>query len=416
MNRVERLIEIARKKKRVVIGLMSGTSVDAIDAVLVRIEGNARDGARIEKLRFGSFGFPQEIQTRIKLLFERERDRKLTDPVTGEHPAPWTIEEICHLDFVLGELFAQAANRLVADAGMKNEDIDLIAAAGQTIWHRPRPTTEPSTADLPWLDEPITTRSTLAIGQAAVIAERTGIITMGDLRVRDVAAGGHGAPLVAYFDWGQLRHPKLARAMQNIGGIANVTFIPPNARLDEVVAFDTGPGNMVIDSLMYLVTKGAETFDRDGERASRGTVREDVLEWCMSDPYFQLKPPKTTGRERFGRQFAARMAERFQHVAVDDLIATATAFTAESIAHAYREFIGSHVDEMIVAGGGAKNPALLRMLRERLPDTEIKVYEFLQEKEAMAMALIASDSISGLDTNVASVTGGNSTILGKICL
>jgi len=416
VNRVERLIEIARKKKRVVIGLMSGTSVDAIDAVLVRIEGNARDGARIEKLRFGSFGFPQEIQTRIKLLFERERDRKLTDPETSEHPAPWTIEEICHLDFVLGELFAQAANRLIADAGMKNDDVDLIAAAGQTIWHRPRPTTEPSTADLPWLDEPITTRSTLAIGQAAVIAERTGIITMGDLRVRDVAAGGHGAPLVAYFDWGQLRHPKLARAMQNIGGIANVTFIPPNATLDEVVAFDTGPGNMVIDSLMYLVTQGAETFDRDGERAARGSVREDVLAWCMSDPYFQLKPPKTTGRERFGRQFAARMAERFQDVAPDDLIATTTAFTAESIAHAYREFIGSHVDEMIVAGGGAKNPGMLQMLRERLPDTQIKVYEFLQEKEAMAMALIASDSISGLDTNVASVTGGHATVLGKICL
>jgi len=141
-----------------------------------------------------------------------------------------------------------------------------------------------------------------------------------------------------------------------------------------------------------------------------------VLAWCMSDPYFQLKPPKTTGRERFGRQFAARMAERFQDVAADDLIATATAFTAESIAHAYREFIGGHVNEMIVAGGGAKNPALLQMLRDRLPDTEIKVYEFLQEKEAMAMALIASDSISGLDTNVAAVTGGHATILGKICL
>jgi anhydro-N-acetylmuramic acid kinase len=136
----------------------------------------------------------------------------------------------------------------------------------------------------------------------------------------------------------------------------------------------------------------------------------------MSDPYFQLKPPKTTGRERFGRQFAARMAERFSDVAPDDLIAAATAFTAESIANAYREFIGRQVDEMIVAGGGARNPALLQMLRERLPDTEIKVYEFLQEKEAMAMALIASDSISGLDTNVASVTGGHSTILGKICL
>jgi anhydro-N-acetylmuramic acid kinase len=416
VNRVERFIEIARKKTRVVSGLMSGTSVDAIDAVLVRIDGNARDGARIEMLRFASFGFPREIQTRIKLLFERERDRKLSDPESGEHPALWTIEEICHLDFVLGELFAQAANKLIADAGFKNDDVDLIAAAGQTIWHRPRPTTEPSTGSLPWLDEPVTTRSTLAIGQAAVIAERTGIITIGDLRVRDVAAGGHGAPLVAYFDWGQLRHSKLARAMQNIGGIANVTYIPPNAKLDEVVAFDTGPGNMIIDSLMYLVTNGTETFDRDGAAAARGRVNEEVLGWCMSDPYFELKPPKTTGRERFGRQFAARMAERFRDVDPDDLIATATAFTAESIARSYRDFIGQPVDEVIVAGGGARNPTLLRMLRERLPGTAVTVYEFLQEKEAMAMALIANDTISGLDTNVASLTGGHATVLGKICL
>jgi anhydro-N-acetylmuramic acid kinase len=173
---------------------------------------------------------------------------------------------------------------------------------------------------------------------------------------------------------------------------------------------------MVIDSLMYIVTNGAETFDRDGEHAARGRVLDNVLAWCMSEPYFQLAPPKTTGRERFGRQYAARMAERFTGIAADDLIATATAFTAESIAHAYREFIGRHVDEMIVAGGGAKNPTLLRMLRERLPETEIKVYEYLQEKEAMAMALIASDSLCGLDTNVAALTGGRSTVLGKICL
>jgi anhydro-N-acetylmuramic acid kinase len=400
VKRLDRLYEIARKRSRVIVGLMSGTSVDAVDAVLVRISGHA-SRARIEKLRFESFPFPVHIRTRIATLFDKEKA---------------TIDEICHLDFVLGELFAAATRRIVADAGMQTADVDLVAAAGQTIWHRPRPTTEESTAEVPWIGEPIATRSTLAIGQSAVIAERTGIITVGDLRVRDVAAGGHGAPLVAYFDWAQLRHEKRARAMQNIGGIANVTFVPPQAKLNDVVAFDTGPGNMVIDGLVYTLSGQQETFDRDGARAARGRVREDVLAWCMSDPYFELRPPKTTGRERFGRQYARRLAERFAGVPPDDLIATATAFTAESIAHAYRTFIGRKIDEVIIAGGGAKNPTLVAMLRERLPDSEVRVYEYLQEKEAMAMALIANDSMAGMHTNVGRLTGGRPAILGKICL
>lgn len=400
MKRLDRLYEIAKKRSRIVVGLMSGTSVDAIDAVAVRISGHA-SRARIEKIRFDSFPFPAEIRARINTLFDKDKA---------------TIDEICHLDFVLGELFAAATGRLIADAGLTPGDIDLVAAAGQTIWHRPRPTVEESTAEVPWIGEPIATRSTLAIGQSAVIAERTGIITVGDLRVRDVAAGGHGAPLVAYFDWAQLRHPKRARAMQNIGGIANVTFVPPGARLNQVVAFDTGPGNMVIDALVSVLSDEAERFDRDGARAAGGRVREDVLAWCMSDPYFELQPPKTTGRERFGRQYARRLAERFADVPPDDLVATATAFTAESIAHSYREFIGRPIDEMIVAGGGAKNPTLVSMLRERLPASKVRVYEFLQEKEAMAMALIANDSVAGMYTNVARLTGGRPAILGKICL
>lgn len=398
MKRLDHLVAVAKKKSRVVIGLMSGTSVDAIDAVLVRIEGHAWR-ARMTKIQFASFPFPDEIRTRINTLFDKTKAN---------------IEEICHLDFVLGELFAAAANDLIAGAGMKNSHVDLIAAAGQTIWHRPRPTAEPSTAELPWIGEPIATRSTLAIGQSAVIAERTGIITVGDLRTRDVAAGGHGAPLVAYFDWAQQRDRKKARALQNIGGIANVTYVPPRAKLTDVIAFDTGPGNMIIDALVYLNT--GEAFDVDGMRAARGTVLEDVLRWCMSDPYFDLKPPKTTGRERFGRQFARRIAEKFPHAAGDDLIATATAFTAESIAHAYRTYIARPIDEVIVAGGGARNPTLLRMLRERLPGTEVRPYEYLQEKEAMAMALIANDSVAGMYTNVARLTGGRPAILGKICL
>jgi anhydro-N-acetylmuramic acid kinase len=400
VNRVERLIEVTKKRQRVVIGLMSGTSVDAIDAVIVRITGVA-PAATIEKIRFGSYPFPEEIRTRINTLFDKDKAR---------------IEEICHLDFVLGELFAAAANRVIADAGMTNDQIDVIAAAGQTIWHRPRPTNEESTASVAWLGKSIATRSTLAIGQAAVIAERTGILTVGDLRVRDVAAGGHGAPLVAYFDWAQLRDRKKARAMQNIGGIANVTYVPPESALSEVLAFDTGPGNMIIDALVYILSDGTDTFDRDGIRAASGKINDDMLAWCMADPYFQLKPPKTTGRERFGRQYARRLVDRFAGIAFDDLIATATAFTAQSIADAYHSFIGRPVDEMIVAGGGAKNPALLRMLRERLPECEIRVYEHLQEKEAMAMALIANDSLGGLTTNVPSATGGQPTILGKFCV
>jgi len=400
VNRIERLIDIAGKEQRVIVGLMSGTSVDAIDAVIVRIAGHA-PGAEIEKIRFESFPFPDDIRRRINVLFDRNKAR---------------IDEICHLDFVLGELFAAAANRIVADAGMKAEDVDLIAASGQTIWHRPRPTAEPNTARVPWIGHEIATRSTLSIGQSAVIAERTGIITVGDLRVRDVAAGGHGAPLVSYFDWSQLRDPKKARAMQNIGGIATVTYVPPNGDIGDIVAFDTGPGNIISDSLTYIFSGQEESFDRNGERAARGQVREDVLQWCMSDPYFQLKPPKTTGRERFGRQFARRMAEKFTEVSGDDLVATATAFTAESIAHAYREFIREPIDEVIIAGGGARNPALLGMLRERLPASDVRVYEYLQEKEAMAMALIANDSIAGMATNAPSLTGGRPTILGKILL
>jgi anhydro-N-acetylmuramic acid kinase len=398
VNRVERLIDIARKKQRVVVGLMSGTSVDAIDAVLVRIRGNAWR-ARIEKVGFESLPYPAEIRSRINVLFDKTKAN---------------IEEICHLDFVLGELFAAAANHVIAAAGMTNDEVDLIAAAGQTIWHRPRPTTEPSTEEVTWIGEPIGTRSTLAIGQSAVIAERTGIVTIGDLRVRDVAAGGHGAPLVAYFDWAQLRDLKRARALQNIGGIANVTYVPPRAKLTDVIAFDTGPGNMIIDALVYLLT--GQNFDVDGAHAARGEVRDDILAWCMSNPYFQLKPPKTTGRERFGRQFARDLHARYAHVPADDLIATATAFTAESIADAYRKWIGRRIDEVIVAGGGAKNPTLLDMLRQRLPGTEIRPYEYLQEKEAMAMALIANDSIAGMYTNVARLTGGRPAILGKICL
>ena len=400
MNRVERLLAVSNKDARRIIGLMSGTSLDAIDAAMVRIQGHGAE-ADIELEHFRSFPFPPKIRGAVRDLFRPDRAR---------------VDQICRYDFILGELFAAAVLRLCKETNTDPAEVDLVAAAGQTIWHDPEPVVVQ--ADVGWIDHPIETRSTLAIGQSAVIAERTGIITVGDLRVRDVAAGGQGAPLVPYFDWALLRQKRRGRCMQNIGGIGNVTYIPPNATWEEVIAFDTGPGNMIIDELAYMMTNGRQTYDVDGMLAATGTVREELLETWMSDPYFSKQPPKTTGRELFGSQFARQIRNAADHVPMEDLIATATALTAESIARSYRDFIAGRgpIDEVLLAGGGANNPTLVKMLRERLPKTEIKKYTASEAKEAMAMAMIANDSIAGLHTNVAGATGGRPTILGKICL
>jgi anhydro-N-acetylmuramic acid kinase len=236
--------------------------------------------------------------------------------------------------------------------------------------------------------------------------------------VRDVAAGGQGAPLVPYFDWVLLRHKSRGRCIQNIGGIGNVTYIPPKAEWEDVFAFDTGPGNMIIDELAWVATNGKQTYDVDGALAESGNVHPDLLERWMSDPYFSKSPPKTTGRELFGSQFAQRMMADSPNVDIHDLIATATALTAESIARSYRDFVQPRgpVHEVMLAGGGAKNPTLVRMLTERMPKQKLLIYKASEAKEAMAMAMIANDAVVGLVTNVAGATGGRPTVLGKICL
>ncbi len=393
-------MKIVAKPSRRIIGLMSGTSLDAIDVAMVRITGHGTT-AEIKLEHFRSYPFPPKIRSAVRDLFDPKRAR---------------VDQICRYDFILGELFAAAVNRLLTETGIRRDRVDLVAAAGQTIWHDPEPIV--LSPDVDWIDHPIETSSTLAIGQSAVIAERTGIITVGDLRVRDVAAGGQGAPLVPYFDWVLLRQKRRGRCIQNIGGIGNVTYIPPNAGWQDVIAFDTGPGNMIIDELAYEATNGTQTFDADGAIAARGTVNHELLEHLMSDPYFSKAPPKTTGRELFGAQYAKRLRAESPQISIEDLVATATALTAESIARAYRDFIKPHgpIHEVLVAGGGSNNPTLLQMLRDRLPDISLKRYMASDAKEAMAMAMIANDSVAGMHTNVASATGGRPTILGKICL
>ena len=402
MNRVGRLLHIAVKESRLVVGLMSGTSVDGIDAALVKISGHG-ENSRVELLAFGSYPFPAELRAKVFRLF---------------NPTEARVDAICQLDFLLGEVFAAAVQRLLKDNGVASEDVDLVASAGQTIWHDPQPVVQE--ANVAWIDHPITTRSTFAIGQSAVIAERTGIMTVGDLRVRDVAAGGHGAPLIAYADWVLLRDEELGRCVQNIGGIGNVTYLPPAAGSDDVIAFDTGPGNMVIDALAEVATGGEMKYDKDGALAARGSIMHELLEAWMDDPYFRKPPPKTTGRELFGVQFARRIMTEAHGVRMEDLIATATALTAESIVRAYRDFVlpRGPIDQVIVGGGGSQNPTLIKMLRQRLPDADLLSHEDLsingKAKEAIALAIIANDAIAGLNTNIPGATGGRPTVLGKI--
>jgi anhydro-N-acetylmuramic acid kinase len=400
VSRLERILHVATKYSRRIIGLMSGTSLDAIDVAMVKIEKHGV-AAKVKLEHFREYPYPPKIRAVVRDLFDPKRAR---------------IDDICRYDFILGEVFAEAVLRLLKDTKIKPDKVDLIASAGQTIWHDPELSIV--NADVDWIDHPISTRSTFAIGQSAVIAERTGIITVGDLRVRDVAAGGQGAPLVPYFDWVLLRHKSRGRCIQNIGGIGNVTYIPPNADWNSIYAFDTGPGNMIIDELAWIATNGRQTYDVDGALAAAGSVRDDLLDYWMADPYFAKLPPKTTGRELFGAQFARRILAESPGIDVHDLIATATALTAESIARSYHEFIRPRgpIHEVMLAGGGAKNPTLVSMIQQRMPKAKVLIYKASEAKEAMAMAMIANDAVVGLITNVAGATGGRPTVLGKICL
>jgi anhydro-N-acetylmuramic acid kinase len=323
-----------------------------------------------------------------------------------------TVAEICELNFVLGGHFARAALAVIRLAKRQPHDIAAIGSHGQTIHHLPNARTP----------------STLQIGEAAVIAERTGITTVADFRVRDVAAGGQGAPLVSYADWALFTDQTRPRIVQNIGGIGNLTFLPPSARLDDVIAFDTGPGNMVMDTLVAAPSRGRQTFDRDGRWAARGRVSEKLVAEMMTHPFLCRRPSKTTGREEFGEVFVQRVlaSARRLRLRPEDMVATATAFTAASIADAYQRFVfpklTAHersVLQIILGGGGAKNPTLRRMLAARLGVRELFTHEDFgianAAKEALAFAILAHETLLGKPANVPNATGARrAAILGKI--
>lgn len=394
---IENLILLREKETRNVIGLISGTSCDGIDACLAKITGNG-SSTEIEIIEFETYPYKNEIR---ELIFDASNEQ------TG------TVDKICQLNFILGRLFADAAVQIAGKSSIPISDIDIIGSHGQTIYH--------ISSLKEKADKKV--RSTLQIAEPSVIARETGVTTVGDFRTGDIAAGGEGAPLVPYADFILFGKDGIDRAIQNIGGIANVTFLPAGCSINEIIAFDNGPGNMIIDCFVEIITDGRLKYDKDGELASKGKLNQGLLERLCSHPYLSIPPPKSTGREDFGFQFSDDLYEKLKRDNVDilDTITTVTAFTAKSISDSYRKYIqpSYRISEVVMSGGGVYNPVLFKFLKDYLGDIEIrKIEEFgipSDAKEALAFAILANETICGNTGNVPSATGARErVVLGKI--
>ena len=404
--RSDLLARYAAKETRAVIGLMSGTSADGIDACLARISGSG-ETISASLVAFRKTTYAGSVRKRILALF------------SPDAPAI----EVCRMNYVIGRLFGEAALDLMRRCNLKPEAVDLIASHGQTVCHLP-----PGGPFSDLLGGPAPRSlgdggATLQIGEPAVIAELTGVTVAADFRPQDIAAGGQGAPLVPYADYALFRSPTKTRAIQNIGGIANVTLLPAGGGIDDIIAFDTGPGNMIMDALITAFTGGEKTYDEDGALSALGQVDERLLAWLMMHDYLARRPPKSTGREEFGAAFVTTLLERAEaeDIGADDLLATAVAFTAESIARAYKDFIllEHKIDEVVLGGGGSYNATLRRMLQERLAGIPIFLHEDLgisgDAKEALAFAILGNETMLGRPANVPSATGARRrVVLGKI--
>lgn len=372
------------------IGLMSGTSADSIDAACVRFEG-APPRLDWELLSFVTLPMTAELRQEIFAAFR---------PETG------TVDKLCQLNFTLGEWFAKASLEAVKAANLTPAQVDFIGSHGQTVWHIP-PNSGEGVA------------STLQLGNPAVIAERTGITVVSDFRSRDMAAGGQGAPLVPFVDNLLLSHPTLSRAVQNIGGIGNVTWLPAGDA-GEAFGFDTGPGNMLLDRAAEVLTQGQMHCDMDGKMAFAGNVQENFLQkWMSEEPYFTRKPPKSTGRELFGVQRCDVYLKEMAGLPKEDILATLTAFTARSTAEAYKNFLPALPDEVLLCGGGARNPAIAAMLQKELPTSRIGRTEDAglpgDSKEAVAFAVLGYETMNRRPGNLPAATGASGpVVLGSI--
>ncbi len=381
-----------------VLGMMSGTSADGIDVALARISGKPpRLSARFEFHHHTPF---------------REHIREAILRVANGGAS--TAADIGELNFVLGEEFARAAIEACKKWRVKLDEVSLIGSHGQTVFHL---------GSSARFQGKVRSPSTLQIGDISVIAERTGVPTVGDFRPADMAAGGQGAPLVPFLDYLLYRDAQRGRVSLNIGGIANVTVIPARARAEDVFAFDTGPGNMIVDALVERITRGKATYDRDARIALSGRTIQELLARLMREPYLRKKPPKSTGRELFGQAYARELiawGNRF-HAGPADLVRTATMFTPLSIADAFQRLVlpRAEVHELIVTGGGAKNPLIMAQLAASLPGIAILPASRFgvpgEAKEAFAFALLAYETYHGRPNNLPSATGAkHPAVLGKL--
>ncbi len=376
-------------------GIMSGTSRDGVDIAVVKISGSFPSN-KIKPLYAETYTYPPWLKSLLLTPLEDLR-----------------VEDVSGLDFLLGEIYAEYALRAIQSAGLGPRDVDAIGSHGQTLLHLPggRKLGEREV------------RSTLQVGSGAVIAQKAGITTVSDFRSADIAAGGEGAPLVPVYDYAVLRSSKKARLALNIGGIANLTAIPRKADLEDIVAFDTGPGNCMIDSALRLRSGDASAFDRDGALARVGEIDEECVEQVLSHPYFARKPPKTTGWEECGEDYTRGLVEAMagRGRSTRDMVRTFTEIAGATIANAIEDFVLPEVsvDEVIVTGGGSRNSMLMGLIKKRLPEIPVDIGEAhgidSDAKEACAFAYLAYLRLEGIPANIISQAAGlEPALLGSV--
>jgi len=392
---MEQIKKILEKKEKMAIGLMSGTSMDGIDTALVKIEGFC-ETTKIELLDYRNYEFPAGLSDFLKAGISNEIIK---------------LSDVSQLNVLIGELFADSANKIITSNRLKSSDIDFIGSHGQTIWHHPE--------KQEYFGKVI--NSTLQLGNISIIAGKTGILTIGNFRMGDIAAGGEGAPLIPYFDYTMFKSEIENIAVLNIGGISNVTILPAGCKIDDVSAFDCGPGNILTDNLMKILFN--KNLDKNGEIAKRGKISQILLEELKNLNFFEKPPPKSTGREYFGDKLIKRILETSAklNLSKEDIIATASELTPYGIFINIKKNLDFGINKFIISGGGVHNSFFLERLAHYMPESQIYISDDFgidkDAKESIAFAFFANEVLNNQRISLRKSTGVEKSVLcGEIAL